>query len=127
MANNVRVEDRLEGASNFFSWKTRIITILEELELEEYIEKEIPIPQDETEKLTWKRRNNKAKKIIVDSVKDHILPSISEIKSAYEVFQTIKNTFEINNSSRLIILKSQLLNTKMKKGDSIHSYFEKIS
>ena len=89
MANNVRVEDRLEGASNFFSWKTRIITILEELELEEYIEKEIPIPQDETEKLTWKRRNNKAKKIIVDSVKDHILPSISEIKSTHEVFKTI--------------------------------------
>ena len=127
MANNVRVEDRLEGASNFFSWKTRIITILEELELEEYIEKEIPIPQDETKKLTWKRRNNKARKIIVHSVKDHILPSISKIKSAYEVFKTIKNTFEINNSSRLITLKSQLLNTKMEKGDSIHSYFEKIS
>ena len=52
MANNVRVADRLEGASNFFSWKTRIIMILEELELEEYIEKEIPIPQDETKKLT---------------------------------------------------------------------------
>ena len=83
MSNNVRVEDRLEGASNFFSWKTRIITIPEELELENYIEKDIPIPQDETEKLTWKRRNNKARKIIVDSVKDHILPSISDIKSEY--------------------------------------------
>ena len=47
MTNNDKVEDRLEGASNFFSWKTRIITILEELELENYIEKDIPIPQDE--------------------------------------------------------------------------------
>ena len=86
MANNVRVEDRLEGVSNFFSWKTCIITILEELELEEYIEKEIPIPQDETKKLTRKRCNSKEKKIIVDLVKDHILSSISKIKSAYEVF-----------------------------------------
>ena len=52
MTNNVRVEDRLEGASNFFSWKTRIITILEELELETYIEEDIPIPQNESKKLT---------------------------------------------------------------------------
>ena len=106
MTNNVRVEDRLEGASNFFSWKTCIITILKELELETYIEEDIPIPQNESERLTWKRRNNKERKIIVDSVKDHILPSISDIKSAYEVFKIIKNTFEINNSSRLITLKS---------------------
>ena len=45
MSNNVRVEDRLEGASNFFSWKTRITTILEELKIETYIEEDIPIPQ----------------------------------------------------------------------------------
>ena len=47
MSNNVRVEDTLEGASNFFSWKTRIITILEELELETYIEEDSLVTQNE--------------------------------------------------------------------------------
>lgn len=69
-------------------------------------------------KATWKRRNNKARKIIVDSVKDHILPSISNLKKAFEVFKTITNTLEINNSSRLLTLKNQLMNIKMNKEES---------
>ena len=127
MSNNVRVEDRLEGSINFYSWKIRITTILEELELETFIEKDMLIPEDEIEKETWKRRNNKAKKIIVDSVKDHILPSIENLKKAFEIFTTIKNAFEINNSSRLITLKNQLMNIKMNKGETISSYFGRIS
>lgn len=105
MSINLRVEDRLEGAANFFSWKIRIVTILEEVELESFIESDISMPEDEAENATWKRRNNKARKIIVDLVKDHILPSMSNKKKAFEVFKTIKDTFEINNSSRLITLK----------------------
>lgn len=50
MANNVRVEARLEGATNFFSWKIRITTILEELELDSFIETNISIPKDDAEK-----------------------------------------------------------------------------
>ena len=38
MPNNVRVEDRLEGSIKFYSWKIRITIILEELELETFIE-----------------------------------------------------------------------------------------
>lgn len=102
MRNNVRVEDRLEGVTNFFSWKIQIATILEELELESFIESNISIPEDEAEKATWKRINNQARKIIVDSIKYNILPSISNLKKSFEVFKIIKDKFEINNSSRLL-------------------------
>lgn len=123
----MRVEDRLEGASNFVSWKIRIIAILEELELESYIEENLDMPNDEPQKSTWKRRNNKAKKIIIDSVKDHILPSIARLPKAYEVFETIKNTYEVNNASRMLTLKQQLLNIKMNKDDTISTYLSRIS
>lgn len=73
------MEDRLEGASNFLSWKIRITTLLQELELESFIEEEKEMPTDEAKKTTWKRRNNKAKKLIVDSVKDSIFPSIARL------------------------------------------------
>ena len=33
MATGVRLEDRLDGAGNFVSWKARIVLILEENEL----------------------------------------------------------------------------------------------
>ena len=95
MINNIRVGDRQEGASNFISWKIRITAILQELELEPFIEENKEIPNDETKMITWKRRNNKAKKLIIDGVKDHILPSISKLTTTYDVFKTIQDTFEI--------------------------------
>ena len=49
MASNVRVEDRLEGATNFFSWKIWITTILEELELESFIEEDTSMLEHEAE------------------------------------------------------------------------------
>ena len=83
MVNHIRLEDRLEGASKFSSWKIRVMIILREMELEEYIETNISMPENESEKVTWKKHNNKAIKIIIDSVKDHILPSISSRKVAF--------------------------------------------
>ena len=74
----------------------------------------------------WKRRN-KAEKIIIDAVKDHILPSIEKLMSAYEVFKTIQNMVEINNANRLLSLRQQLLNIKMIKGETMSSYFLRIT
>ena len=65
-------------------------------------------------------------KIIIDSIKDHILPSISSLKTAFEMFSTIRDTFEINNTSRLLTLKQDLLYIKMKNEESITSYFLRI-
>ena len=101
--------------------------VLKEMELENYVESNKAIPENDPEKSTWKRHNNKAIKIIIDSMKDHILPSISNLSIAFEVFSKIKNTFEINNTSRLLTLKQDLLYIKMNNGESITSYFLRIS
>ena len=103
MVNHVRIEDRLDGASNFSSWKIKLLIVLREMELEKYIESNVPLPESESEKITWKRHNNKAMKIIIDLVKDHILPSIAKLQTAFEMFSTIQDTFEINNTSRLLL------------------------
>ena len=71
------------------------------------------MPKDELEKTTWIKRNRKAKKIIIDAVRNHIIPSIANLKTAYEVFKTIKDTFEINNASRILTLKQKLMNIKI--------------
>ena len=63
------------------------------MELEKYIESNVPLPENESEKVTWKRHNNKAMKIIIDSVKDHIISSISKLQTAFEMFSTIEDTF----------------------------------
>ena len=50
MVNHVRIEDRLEGASNFSSWKIILLIILKEMKLEKYIESNLPMPENESEK-----------------------------------------------------------------------------
>ena len=117
--NHVRIEDRLDGASNFSSWKTRLLIILREMELENHIETNLPMPENESKKATWTRHNNKAMKIIIDWIKDHTLPSIANLKTAFDMFSTIQNTFEINNTSRLLTLKQDLLYIKMKNGEPL--------
>ena len=96
------------------------------MELGNHIETNLPMLENESEKATWKRHNNKAMKIIIDSVKDHILPSIANLKTVFDMFSTIQSTFEINNTSRLFTLKQDLLYIKMKNGESITSYFLRI-
>lgn len=59
MVNGVRFEDRLEGASNFVSWKFRIMLALRENELDEFIKKAIPVPDEESEKLQGMKRTIK--------------------------------------------------------------------
>jgi hypothetical protein len=46
MVSTLRVEDRLEGGTNFRAWKARIFLLLEENDLKDYIEIVIPNPND---------------------------------------------------------------------------------
>ena len=38
MAASMKVEDRLDGANNFRAWKLRIVVILEEFDLQDFVE-----------------------------------------------------------------------------------------
>jgi hypothetical protein len=61
MEGTLRVDDRLEGATNFQVWKARIIFLLEENDLKDYIELVIPYPNDAQELTTHKKREVKGK------------------------------------------------------------------
>jgi hypothetical protein len=77
MVGTLRVEDRLEGATNFRAWKARILLLLEENDLKDYIEMVIPDPNDAQELAAHKKKEVKAKRVLLDSVKDHLIPHIS--------------------------------------------------
>ena len=44
----MKVEDRLDEATNFISWKPRIILILEENDLLKFVNEKVPKPEEET-------------------------------------------------------------------------------
>jgi hypothetical protein len=75
MATGLRVENRLDGATNFGAWKERMIFLLQENELWEIVENNathpVVVPTDATLLTTYTKKSIKAKRIILDAIKDH--------------------------------------------------------
>jgi hypothetical protein len=46
MVRTLKIEDRLEGETNFWAWKARVLLLLEEYDLKECVEKVIAILTD---------------------------------------------------------------------------------
>ena len=70
MTNNTKLEDKLEGADNFWARKYRVLIILEEHDLENYVKEEIEDPKGDEVKTKHKKNLVKAKRSIVNSIKN---------------------------------------------------------
>jgi hypothetical protein len=67
---------KLDGTSNFIPWKFMLQILLEEAKILEHVEKEIIAPTNPTQLASHVEKEVKAKRIIVDSVKDHFTPHV---------------------------------------------------
>ena len=113
MSTSMRIEDRLDGADNFRSWKHRIQLILEENELLDHVKKMLPELEDEEAKAKFKKNEVKAKRILTDSIRDHLIPNVSELKTTKEMFDALTRVYESKNTSRKLTLRHQLRNVTM--------------
>jgi hypothetical protein len=127
MRNKTLVEDRLDGSSNSSSWKSRLQITSKEDDLLSLIEKTLPETTTDEEKDDWNANDFKARKIIIYSIRDHLLPHIATLKTTYEMYDALKNMFESNNTNIALTLKHQLQNIKMTKVDTIATFFMRIS
>ena len=46
MTNSTKIEDKLEGDENFQAWNYRVLLILEEHDLEDYVKEEVVDPEE---------------------------------------------------------------------------------
>jgi hypothetical protein len=93
MRNITLVEDRLDGSSNFNSWNSILHITLEESDLLRLIEGTIPEIATDEEKVEWKTDDVKARKIIIYSERDHLLPPISTLRQTYLMYDVLKKMF----------------------------------
>ena len=63
----------------------------------------------------------------MDSVRDHLVPQISEKTRRRRMFKTLKKLFEHGSINVTLTLRNQLLNMKMTKFENIASYFMRIT
>ena len=69
-----QIDENLGEDENFQAWKYRISPVLEENELDTYISGEVSVAEGDDAKALLKKNLVKAKKIIADSIKDHLIP-----------------------------------------------------
>ena len=73
-------------------------------------------PKDLIDLSTWKKIDSRAMLIIMDGVKDHIVPHLSGKKIATEMWTTLESLYQSKNENRKMVLQERMCNTKMAKG-----------
>jgi hypothetical protein len=86
----LRFEDRLDGASNFLSWKVRVTLLLEENDLCDIIKKCYYFPYRSTGVGSSQQERSEGQ---VDAIKDHLIPHISEKKTMKEMFDALVSLY----------------------------------
>jgi hypothetical protein len=76
MSASTKLVDKLGGVDNFCVWKYSIALILEENDLERFIKENVLEPADATAKEKYQKDMVRAKRIIADSIKDHLIPQV---------------------------------------------------
>ena len=89
MTQHSQLEEKLEGACNLRVWKYIISLILEENDLDQFITREVLEPEGDEAKAAHKRSMHKDKIMIVDSIKDHLIPHVSSFKTPKEVYDAL--------------------------------------
>ena len=121
----MKVEDRLDGANNFRAWNLRITVILEEYDLQDFVELDLPEPEWEEELIKFRKDRARVRRILIESTEDNLIPYVSGLKKPKEIFDSLARLYESKNTSRKMTLRNQLRITKMNKNDSITTYFMK--
>ena len=82
----MKVEDNLDGATNFIFWMS-IVIILEENDLLKLVNEKVLEPDAEEDKSHSRKSNARARRILVDSVRDHMVLQISQKKMTMKMFK----------------------------------------
>ena len=97
MPPSSKLDDKLEGIENFHSWKYRIRLILKENDLAKFIKELVPEPKEDEANEKYKKDMIRAKRIIADSIKDHLIPQVSSKDTPKEMFDAISRMYEGRN------------------------------
>ena len=119
MAPSTKLEDKLEGIKNYRAWKYIMGIILRESDLEKYIKDEVVEPTEAEGKEKHKKDLIREQRIVVDSIKDRLIPQVSSKNTPKEMHDPLSRMYEGRNINRNMNLRSQLKSTKMSHGESI--------
>ena len=128
MAFCIKFEDRLEGVSNYLQWKVWISVVLQENKLWSHVSTIVTVPSSDPIALDLHEvKEAKSQRIILDGVKNHLIPHLAEKTTAKEMWDTLKGLYEAKNENRIMALKEELHATNMVKREDVASYLTRVA
>ena len=103
MSHHTNIDENIEEVDNFQYWIYRISLVLEENELDSYIQEEVPVLEGDEAEALHKKNLVMKKWIIADSIKDHLIPQVSSLKTPKAMFDALTKLFEGKNVNRKIL------------------------
>ena len=100
--------------------------LLDEYGLKSYVENVVKIAQDVDQIKEYKREMPKVKQMILDGIWDHLVSHVAEKGTTKEKWYALSELFQISSEQRKMFLKEKLRNVRMKKGEGIDPFLNKI-
>ena len=100
-------------ASNFVIWKARIMSLLDRHRIKAFALRTVAIPVDPTENEKYVEVMARANCMILDGVKDHVIPPIVEKNTSKEMWDTLTTLYQGSSVQRKTLLENQLRSYQM--------------
>ena len=94
--------------TNFRAWKTRIDLILSKNKVLDIVKGKEKEPWNVAVMEKFKDSDINAMSIIVESIKDHLIPYISHLDSSKKMYDALTNLFSVRNIGQVMSLKNEL-------------------
>ena len=95
--------------------------------MDSYINEEVPVLEGDEAKALHKKKLVMSKRIIADSIKDHLIPQVSSLNTPKVVFDALTKQFEGKNINQKMTLRNRLKSLKIQNVVTIQSYFTRVS
>ena len=118
----------MDGMSNYLQWKVIMNCILKENRLWTMVSTVVTPPASDSISLDIHEvKEAKSQRLILDGIRDHLIPHVAEKKAAYEMWTTLKGLYEAKNENQIMALKEKLQGIKMAKGEGVASFLTQMA
>eukprot|EP00253_Pinus_taeda_P016289 PITA_16289 len=103
--------------------------VLKDNSLKDFIDQEFPKPAaaNAQELAKWKKCVARARRILLEGVRDHIVLSLHGKKTLFSMWKTLKDLYQNSSDQRKLALKDKLQKIKCEKGNTISTYLNKLT
>ena len=102
-SHGLRDQDKLDSVSNFVIWRAKILTV--EYDIKNHAENVLVVPTDPDPMKKSKENEARAKRLIMDGVKDHVVPHISGKNMKNEMWKDLEMMYHRGSVQRNMLFE----------------------